>query len=128
MTRPYRAVLIEDDADLRRLVQVSLKFTAGWDVAGAANGASGIELVQQSLPDVVLVDLMMPGMDGYEVCRLLKDHPATRAIPRILFTARKNLDDAKLAEAGLAGVIAKPFDLDTLAGQIQILCAEDQHD
>ncbi len=124
MSRSYRAVLIEDDADLRRLVQVSLKFTAGWEVESAPDGTSGIELVRRASPDVVLVDLMMPGMDGYEVCRVLKDDPATRAIPRILFTARKNLDDAKLAEAGLAGVIAKPFDLDTLAGQIQILCAE----
>ena len=124
MSQPFRAVLIEDDADLRRLVQVSLKFTAGWEVEGAPNGDSGIELVRRASPDVVLVDLMMPGMDGYEVCRVLKDDPATRDIPRILFTARKNLDDAKLAEAGLAGVIAKPFDLDTLAGQIQILCAE----
>ena len=128
MSRSYRAVLIEDDADLRRLVQVSLKFTAGWNVEGAPNGASGIELVRRASPDVVLVDLMMPGMDGYEVCRVLKDDPATEPIPRILFTARKNLDDAKLAESGLAGVIAKPFDLDTLAGQIEALCARDEHD
>ncbi len=128
MSQPFRAVLIEDDADLRRLVEVSLKFTADWDVEGAPDGASGIELVRHAPPDVVLIDLMMPGMDGYEVCRVLKDDPATEPIPRILFTARKNLDDAKVAASALAGVIAKPFDLDTLAVQIKALCAQGEHD
>jgi CheY-like chemotaxis protein len=122
MTQPFRAVLIEDDADLRRLVQVTLQFTAGWQVNTAPDGASGVEQIRRTPPDVILVDLMMPGMDGYDVCRVLQDDPATQGIPRILFTARKNLDEAKVAASGLAGVISKPFDLDTLATQIETLC------
>ena len=123
MTNPRRAVLIEDDADLRRLVEVTLEFTAGWDVETAPDGASGVEAVRRTLPDVVLVDLMMPGMDGYEVCRLLNEDSATNTIPRVLFTARKNLDQARVAESGLAGVIFKPFDLEALAGQIEEMCS-----
>ncbi len=115
-------MVIDDDADLRRLVQVTLEFTAGWAVAVAADGAAGLALVRAEAPDAVIVDLMMPGMDGYEVCRRLKQDPATATIPVVFLTARKRLDEAKVRAVGAAGVLFKPFELDDLAAQIAALC------
>jgi CheY-like chemotaxis protein len=118
-----RAVLIEDDADLRRVVQLTLQFGASWTVTTAPDGPAGIDAVRQLRPDVVLVDLMMPGMDGYEVCRRLLADDATRAIPIVLLTARQNLDPERVRASGARGVITKPFDLDALAPSILSLCA-----
>jgi len=117
-----RAVLIEDDADLRRVVQLTLQFGASWSVTTAPDGPAGIDAVRQLRPDVVLVDLMMPGMDGYEVCRRLLADEATRTIPIVLLTARQNLDPERVRASGARGVITKPFDLDALAPSILSLC------
>lgn len=122
VTPAVRAVLIEDDADLRRVVQLTLQFGASWSVTTAPDGPAGIDAVRQSQPDVVLVDLMMPGMDGYEVCRRLLADAATRAIPIVLLTARQNLDPERVRASGARGVITKPFDLDALAPSILSLC------
>src|SRR2546426_504444 len=81
MADTFRALIIDDDPDLLRLVQRTLEFTAGWDVMTAGSGAAGIELARRTTPDVILVDVMMPEMDGYEVCRRLKADPATGTVP-----------------------------------------------
>lgn len=121
-----RAVLIEDDPDLRRVVQLTLQFGANWTVDTAADGRSGIEMVKRLMPDLVLVDLMMPGMDGYEVCRRLMTDPTTARIPIVLLTARQNLDPERVRASGARGVITKPFDLDALAPAIVRLCQEEK--
>lgn len=117
-----RAVLIEDDADLRRVVQLTLQFGSSWTVTTAPDGPAGIDAVRRTQPDVVLVDLMMPGMDGYEVCRRLLGDSTTARIPIVLLTARQNLDPERVRASGARGVITKPFDLDTLAPSILSLC------
>jgi CheY-like chemotaxis protein len=122
---PIRVVLIEDDADLRRVVQLTLQFGASWSVKTAPDGPAGIDLVKHLLPDIVLVDLMMPGMDGYEVCRRLVSDEATKDIPIVLLTARQNLDPERVRACGARGVITKPFDLDALAPAILRLSTED---
>ncbi len=122
MVVPFRVVLIEDDPDLRKLVQATLQFTAGWEVSTAADGAEGIEAVRRLRPNAVVVDIMMPGMDGYEVCRRLNEHPDTAGIPLVLLTARKQVDDARVEAAGVAGVVFKPFEPDELASRIRELC------
>lgn len=119
----FRAVLVEDDPDLRKLIQVTLKITAGWDVSTAANGAEGIELVHRLRPDCVIVDLMMPDMDGYEVCRRLKSDEASATIPLVFLTARKEVDVNRAQAVGAAGVLYKPFDAATLATQVRELIA-----
>ena len=121
---PVRVVLIEDDADLRRVVQLTLQFGAAWIVETAPDGPAGIETVKRVRPDIVLVDLMMPGMDGYEVCRRLISDATTARIPIVLLTARQNLDPERVRESGARGVITKPFDLDALAPAIVRLCQE----
>ena len=121
-----RVVLIEDDADLRRVVQLTLQFGASWIVETAPEGLSGIDMVKREQPDIVLVDLMMPGMDGYEVCRRLAADERTRGIPIVVLTARQNLDPDRVRASGARGVITKPFDLDTLAPTILRLTTEDK--
>jgi DNA-binding response OmpR family regulator len=119
MAPPVRVVVIDDDRDLRHLIKLTMEFTAGWQVEVAGDGEAGITLTQRVRPDVVVADLMMPGMDGYEVCRRLRADPATHGIPVIVLTARKEIDQARLAEAGAAGVLFKPFEPDELASRIR---------
>jgi DNA-binding response OmpR family regulator len=123
MAPSFRALIIDDDRDLLHLIQRTLEFTAGWQVVTARSGAAGIELARATPPDVIVVDLMMPGMDGYEVCRQLKSTPTTAQVPVVLLTARHDLDERQLAEAGAAGVLFKPFQPDRLAAQVRQFCA-----
>jgi len=121
-----RVVLIDDDPDLRKLVKLALEFTAGWEVTAAPDGVEGIEAVRRVKPDVAVVDYMMPGMDGYEVCQRLKSDPDTADVPLVFLTARKELDEAKVQEVGAAGVVVKPFDPEHLADQLRELCGGEE--
>jgi len=136
MAGAYRALVIDDDRDLLNLIRLTLEFTAGWKVTTALSGAAGISLATSapSSPsgptptptptppqpplDLIVVDVMMPEMDGYEVCRRLKADPATAGIPVVLLTARKELDEERVARVGAAGVVLKPFDPQHLARQL----------
>src|SRR5881409_1970948 len=107
MAEPFRALIIDDDPDLLRLVRRTLEFTAGWEVVTAGSGAAGIELARSATTlDVILVDVMMPEIDGYEVCRRLKADAATARVPIVLLTARRDLNQARLADTGAAGVVS----------------------
>jgi DNA-binding response OmpR family regulator len=121
MAGPFRALIIDDDPDLASLIRRTLEFTAGWDVQTALSGAAGIALARSTPPDVILVDVMMPEMDGYEVCRRLKADAATAAVPVVLLTARRDLDERLLAGTGAAGVLFKPFQPQDLARQVREL-------
>jgi DNA-binding response OmpR family regulator len=122
MAAPFRALLIDDDRDLLSLVRRTLEFTAGWQVSVATSGAAGIEAAQNAPPDVVIVDLMMPEMDGYEVCRRLKADARTAGVPVVFLTARRDLDDARLSAVSPAGVVFKPFQPTELAQQVRAFC------
>ncbi|HEV8509665.1 MAG TPA: response regulator [Gemmatimonadales bacterium] len=122
MVETFRALIIDDDPDLLRLVRRTLEFTAGWEVATAGSGAAGIDLARSTLPQVVIVDVMMPEMDGYEVCRRLKADPATASVPIVLLTARRELNERQLAESGAAGVVFKPFQPSDLAREVRAFC------
>ena len=118
----FRALIIDDDRDLLRLIQRTLEFTAGWEVHTAPSGASGLELARRLGPNVILVDVMMPEIDGYEVCRRLKADPVTAGVPIVLLTARRDLDERRVKETGAAGVLFKPFQPDELARRVRELC------
>ncbi len=122
MVDAFRALIIDDDPDLLRLVRRTLEFTAGWEVVTAGSGAAGVELARSATLDVILVDVMMPEMDGYEVCRRLKADPATATVPIVLLTARRDMNQARLAESGAAGVLLKPFQPEELARQVREFC------
>jgi CheY-like chemotaxis protein len=121
MGTSFRVVMVDDDPDLRKLFKLTLEFTAGWEVEVAADGAEGIEAVRKHKPDVAVVDLMMPGMDGYEVCERLKGDAETARIPVVFLTARKELDEERVRELGAAGVVFKPFEPDELAEELRKL-------
>ena len=123
MPPAFRALVIDDDRDLLALIRRTLEFTAGWEVHTALSGAEGIELARTKAPDVIVVDVMMPEMDGYEVCRRLKADGATARLPVVLLTARRDLDQRLLAETGAAGVVFKPFQPEDLARQVRGFCA-----
>lgn len=118
MSGSFRVVVIDDDPDLRSLIKLTLEFTAGWEVTTAADGPEGIEAVRALKPDAAVVDIMMPGMDGYEVCRQLRVDPRTSEVPIVFLTARKELDAERVASVGAAGVVVKPFDPDCLASEL----------
>ncbi len=118
----FRALIIDDDRDLLKLIQRTLEFTAGWEVHTAPSGASGLELARRLGPNVILVDVMMPEIDGYEVCRRLKADPVTAGVPIVLLTARRDLDEHRVKETGAAGVLFKPFQPEDLARRVRELC------
>lgn len=117
-----RVVVIEDDPDARALARACLE-GEGWDVLTAADAAEGLELVRSELPDLVLVDYLLPGTDGLEVCRRLTAGARTAAVSMILLTGREDLDPRAVRAAGAAGVIAKPFRPAQLGARIRELLA-----
>ena len=114
-------LLAEDEPDVQLIARLSLK-KAGFTVVTAGNGVEALDRVTDERPDVILLDWMMPDMDGYETCRRLKANPATSAIPVIFLTAR--VQEAEVARAialGAVGCIGKPFDALALGTQVMEL-------
>lgn len=119
MTSPL-ALVVEDDSSIRALTEIALTRLAGWRVITAERARTAIDLAKEHRPSVILMDLMMPEMDGVEAARILLGDAATADIPVVLLTARPTFGDEKPPWAGVAirGVIAKPFDPMTLARQV----------
>jgi CheY-like chemotaxis protein len=114
-------LLIEDTRDTRTVVELILQ-DAGHSVICATDGASGLAAAETVRPDLILMDLALPCVDGWEATRRLKANPATRSIPVVAFTAHVLQEDAERArEAGCSAVIAKPFDITSLLNQIDTL-------
>ena len=122
MAGSFRALIVDDDPDLLALIRLTLEYMAGWQIFSASSAAEGLEIARDRVPDVVLVDLTMPEIDGYEFGRRLKLDPATAGVPLVLLTARTELDTVRLADAGVAGVLFKPFQPETLAQQVREFC------
>ena len=108
MADAFRALISDDDRDLLSLIRRTLEFTAGWEVHTALSGAAGIELARVVSPNVILIDVMMPEIDGYEVARYARDNPATREVPIIFLTAMNSSEDNILRGYG-AGAVDMPI-------------------
>ncbi|MBF2048643.1 response regulator [Leptolyngbya sp. NK1-12] len=123
-----RILIVDDEYDIRAVVQLTLKAVGGWDVASAASGQEGLEKAVGQSPDVILLDVMMPEMDGIETFRALQANPVTQPIPVILMTAKvQAAEQRRFAELEVAGIITKPFKAMKLPGQIaKILGWNDQ--
>lgn len=118
-------LLVDDDPDIRRIGQLSLKAVGKFEVTLARSGAEAVELALQKRPDVILLDMMMPNMDGPSTLSALKQHPSLFAVPVIFMTARANNQDVDLfLDLGAIGVIAKPFDPMAISNQVCKLVAE----
>ena len=113
-------VLVDDAADVRMLLQVLLELD-GFAVTATADGPAGLAAVRAERPDVVLLDVQLPGMDGAEVLRLLRADPPTAALPVVLLTGSPEQDTAALLGLGATGVLRKPFDPDTVGAQLSAL-------
>lgn len=116
---PHRILIIDDEDDIREVAALSLETVAGWEVETANSGALGLARAIEYQPDAVLLDVMMPGMDGPTTFRELRKNPATSHIPVLLLTAKvQSSDQRRFADLGVEAILFKPFDPLTLATQI----------
>lgn len=113
-------LIIDDDNFVRKLTHMSLSKVAGMTVIEATNGADGIAEAERAMPDAILLDVMMPGLDGPDTLKALRANPATAAIPVIFLTAKAMPAElARLAELGAAAVFTKPFDPLTIGDDVR---------
>jgi CheY-like chemotaxis protein len=108
-------LLIDDEPDIREIVQLSLATMGGWEVLSAGGGAEGVALAAEHGPDAILLDVMMPELDGPATLEALRAREETRTIPVLFMTAKAQAGElTRYASLGVAGVIPKPFDPMTL--------------
>ncbi|CDM98017.1 putative two-component response regulator [Limnospira indica PCC 8005] len=118
-----RILLIDDEDDIREIAQLSLEMIGGWNVITACCGMEGIETAENEQPDAIMLDVMMPELDGFATFQKLQANQQTKDIPVILLTAKiQSSDRQKFDSLGVSGVIAKPFEPLSLAEEVaQIL-------
>lgn len=113
---------IEDEPDIQEVVRIALEDVGGFTSAVASSGKEGLALAQSFAPDVILLDVMMPGMDGPSTLKALRACPGTACIPVIFMTAKVQTQEIDRYKAlGALGVISKPFDPMTLAEEVNAL-------
>ncbi len=111
-------LLIDDEEDIREIAQMSLEMTASWEVSVASSGSEGIERAKEIMPDAILLDVMMPDMDGITTFNNLQADPNLQKLPVIFLTAKVQPTETRtLQELGM-GYISKPFDPLQLASQV----------
>lgn len=114
-----RILIIDDEDDIRQVAALSLEMVAGWQVVTAASGTEGMARASMEKPDAILLDVMMPGMDGPTTYLEMQKNPETAGIPVLLLTAKvQGQDQKRFAALGVASVLFKPFDPLSLAAQI----------
>jgi CheY-like chemotaxis protein len=119
MQPPKQILIVDDDDDIRDVVRVSLEEFGGWTTLTAASGFEGLQLAQTTQLDAILLDISMPDMDGFALCKALQTNPATQQIPLIVLTAKVlPKDRLRFAQLDIAGVITKPFNPVTIWQQM----------
>ena len=112
-------LIIDDEPDIVEIVRHRLE-QDGYSIVSAVDGLKGLALVREQAPDLILLDVMMPGIDGFAVARVLKNNPQTAAIPLIMLTAKADFHSvAQGWNVNVDNYITKPFDLDELARAIK---------
>lgn len=113
-----RILIAEDEPDIRQLVSITLTF-GGYDVVTTSDGAEAVEQAQQTQPDLILLDVRMPKMTGYEACAALKEDPATADIPVVFLSAKGQEDEVRGGmKVGAVDYILKPFAPDELIRRV----------
>lgn len=119
-----KILVADDEQDIRDLLTYTLRF-AGHDVVVASNGEEALQLAQRELPDLVLLDVRMPRMNGYEACRAIKNDPALQHIPVVFISAWGQESEVKQGlEAGAAGYVIKPFEPGRIIQKVAELVAK----
>ena len=114
-----RILIIDDEEDIREVAALSLETIAGWNVLTANSGSDGIQKAVAEQPDAILMDVMMPAMDGPTTFKEMQKTPGISHIPVLLLTAKvQGVDQRRFAGLGVSGVLFKPFDPLTLADQM----------
>ena len=117
-----KILIVDDDDDIRSVSALAARRLGAWEVLLAATGREALDLARSEQPDVILLDVMMPGIDGPATLAMLRDQPDTREIPVIFLTAKVQRRDAEnYEELGALGVIFKPFDVLTFADDIRAM-------
>jgi two-component system, OmpR family, alkaline phosphatase synthesis response regulator PhoP len=114
-----RILIIDDEDDIREATQVCLEVTGEWEVLTASSGHEGLLKATAEHPDAILLDVMMPGMDGISTFQELQTNPATQDIPVILLTAKtQSAEQRQFTQLGVAAIITKPYDPFSLSLQV----------
>ncbi|MBW4563067.1 MAG: response regulator [Mojavia pulchra JT2-VF2] len=114
-----RVLVVDDEACVQYVVQACLEEIAGWEVVTANSGHEGLVKAVKERPDAIILDMMMPGMDGIKFVELLQADPMIQSIPVVLLTAKVDYTDScHIQNLGIAGAIAKPFDPILLVNQV----------
>jgi two-component system OmpR family response regulator len=121
-----RIMMVEDEPDIQAVARVALEAVGGFQVEMCSSGKEALEKVLSHSPDLILMDVMMPGMDGPSTLQALRAFPPTAAFPVIFMTAKvQSHEVSKYKDIGALGVIAKPFDPMTLASTIRTIWEQD---
>ena len=117
--QPKKILVVDDEEHIREIAAVSLELTENWNILTAGSGAEALRVAPLLRPDAILLDVMMPEMDGPTTFRALQSDPATSGIPVIFLTAKvQAADRRRFTELGVRAMIAKPFDPLRLAGEV----------
>jgi two-component system response regulator MprA len=117
----HRVLVIDDEENIVEFIRLGLRYE-GFQVESASDGEQGITLAQRINPELIILDLMMPGIDGIEVCKRLRDNPTTRDIPILMLTAKDDVRDRIIGlDAGADDYLTKPFDFDELMARIRAI-------
>lgn len=121
----HRILVVDDEADIVELLKFNLE-REGYQVLTATTGEAAVNAARSKLPDLILLDLMLPGIDGMEVCRILKRDPHTAVIPIIMLTARtEDIDMVAGLELGAVDYVTKPFSPKVLVARIRAVFRRD---
>ena len=117
-----RVLVVDDEADIRDIARLALETIGGWQVSVASSGTEALALAAAERPDAILLDVMMPGLDGLETFQKLQANPQTRDIPVVLLTAKTQIADRRRFEAaGVRAIVTKPFRVLDLAADVATL-------
>jgi len=123
-----RVLIIDDEVSLRTMIGMFFQ-EMGFEVLEASSGDHGIQIAEEKSPDIILLDIMMPGMSGVDTLRYLRELPQTRKTPIIMVTAKRMVEDVeRCLEAGANDFVQKPFQMPDLLSKIERILSENQKD